>query len=132
MSSENEKQELDFPEIDTNTDISPRMKEFMSSMVMTLQSEQRIISSSDKVAEKLTEEHIAQIIMNSEKEDSRQFLAFKLNKFISLIIFIVSLVFAMVLLVIFRDSEYFITLVAAIFSFLGGLGIGKFALTKRE
>jgi len=114
----------DFETIDDDS-ISPSFRKMMSQVSMAFHSEQRIMSSADKVAEKLTPEHITQIIANSEQDDSRQFSAFKWNSIIKLIIFFASLLFAIFLLVFFRNSEYFITLLAALFSFLGGLGVGK-------
>jgi len=81
-------------------------------------SEQRFISETDKIAEKLTSEHITQIIAASEREDSRAFTAFKWNSIVRLIVFVMSLLFVGFLLVFFRYSDYFATILAATFSFL--------------
>ena len=100
--------------------------------LLSLYSEQRFISSTDKIAEKLTPEHITQIISNSEKEDLRAFASFKWNTVVRFATLIISLIFAVFLLIYFRDSEYFTTILTAIFSFLGGLGLGRFVMSPKN
>jgi len=117
----------------THFDEPPQeIKQMLSSYLLSIQSEQRFISGTDKIAEKITEEHIGKIIDISEKEDERSFKAFKFGRIVGLIIFMVSLAFAFVLLLVFKDSEYFPTILTAIFSFLGGLGVGKFIVPNSD
>ena len=106
--------------------------EKLSSAFMSLYSEQRFISSTDKIAEKLTPEHITQIISNSEKEDLRAFSSFKWNAVVRFATLVISLVFAVFLLIFFRESEHFTTILTAIFSFLGGLGLGRFVVSSKK
>jgi hypothetical protein len=102
----------------------PQVKEQLSSWIMSWHSEQR--SGAAMLVDKLDAEHISTIITNGAKEDERQFAAFKIDKVVGVIIFILSIAFALALLIIFMDSEYFVPIVTALFSFLGGLGVGKF------
>ena len=113
-------------------ELSAENKNLLSSVLLSIQGEQQLISGADKIAEKLTGEHIGKIIENSEKEDERSYKAFIFGKVAGLIIFLISLIFAFVLLLIFKDSEHFQTILTAIFSFLGGLGIGKFIIPNSK
>jgi hypothetical protein len=90
-----------------------------------------MVSSMDKVADKLNPEHITTIIDNAEKEDVRKYNAFKMGKIIGLIIFLICIAFSFSLLYIFKDSPHFPTILTGIFSFLGGLGVGKFILPNK-
>ena len=110
----------------------PEVKQLFSSFMMSMSAEHRVISSADKIADKLTPEHITSIIANSEKDDVRSLDAFKWNKIVGLIVFVVSLMFAAFLLIFFRESEHFATILTALFSFLGGIGFGKYVLKGRE
>jgi hypothetical protein len=107
-------------------DMLPQIEEQLSSWMLSLRSERR--SEASLLAEKLDSEHISTIIANGAKEDERSFSAFKIERFIGIAIFVISLIFALTLLIVFRDSEHFITIVTALFSFLGGLGVGKFIM----
>jgi len=101
-------------------------------MLMAFRSEQHFISSSDKIAEKLTPEHITQLLASSDKEDEREHARFQWTSIIKLLIFFTALLFAGFLLVFFSNSEYFLTILASIFSFLGGLGFGRFASLSKK
>lgn len=90
------------------------------------------VSTADKVVDKLTPEHIDKMLDSSAKEDERSYNAFKINKLTGVLVFVFSLAFAIFLLVFFKDSEHFITVLTGIFSFLGGLGIGKFILPGKK
>jgi len=114
------------------TSVPPQIEDVLSGFMSVSMSGQSIVSSTDKIAEKLTAEHITQIIEVSSKEDERAFAAFQWRMATGIIIFVLSLVFAGLLLVLFRDSEYFVTILTAIFSFLGGMGVGKFILPHKN
>jgi hypothetical protein len=107
-------------------DVPPQVKEQLSSWILSMRSEQR--SGTALIAEKLNTEHIAALITNNEESEKRDFSAFKIEKFVGIAIFIISLIFALILLIVFRDSEHFITIITALFSFLGGLGVGRFVI----
>jgi Fe2+ transport system protein B len=119
-------------DIVTGEENSPEIEQLLSSVLLSVQSEQQFISGADKIAEKLTEEHIGKIIESYEKENERSFTALMFGKIAGLIIFFVSLAFAFALLLIFKDSEYFYTILTAIFSFLGGLGVGKYIIPNSK
>jgi len=102
------------------TEIVPEIEALMFS--------QQFISGADKIAEKLNEEHITKIIESSAKDNERSFISAMFGKIAGLVIFFLSLIFAFILLLIFKDSEHFQTILTAIFSFLGGLGVGKFII----
>ena len=112
--------------------IPPEYRSIISSFLMSVSREQRLISSADSIAEKVTEEHITKMLDMGAKEDERSHLAFKWNRVIQVIVLLVSLGFAAFLLVFFKDSPHFSTIVTSIFSFLGGLGIGRFTMTQKE
>ena len=112
--------------------LSPESKHVLSSMMLSVHSERRIISGIDKIAEKLTEAHIDKIIENAAKDDERSFAAFKMRHILGGIIFGVSLAFAFSLILLFRESEHFLTILASIFSFLGGLGVGRLFPGNRD
>ena len=71
-------------------------------------------------------------IKPEKKKNERSFKAFIFGKVAGLIIFSFSLVFAFILLLIFKHSKYFQTILTAIFSFLGGLVIGKFIIPNSK
>jgi hypothetical protein len=106
----------------------PEMHEIAS--LFLSRDEQRIISSADAIADKLTPEHIAKIIDNSAKDDEYTFRSFKWDKIVSVLILFASMAFAIALLILFQDSSHFEAILAAIFSFLGGLGLGRFSSGK--
>jgi hypothetical protein len=118
---------------DMQTDNVPkRVKGMAEAMMLSMRSESHMISSANKIAEKLTPEHITQIIDNAEEEDKRSFSAFKMNSVLRTVYIIISLSFALFLLIFFKDSEYFSTILTAIFSFLGGIGIGKYVMPSNK
>jgi hypothetical protein len=119
------------PESDMFPNEMPQqVRELLSSWMLSLRSEHR--SNASLLVEKLDPEHISTIIANGAKEDERNFSAFKLEKIVGIIILIVALVFALTVLLLFRDSEYFVALITALFSFLGGLGVGKLLLSGKR
>lgn len=112
--------------------ISQEAKKTLSYMLSMRYSEQRMVSPSDKLAEKLEPEHITKIIESAEKDDARSFSAFKIEKFTTLTVFVIALIFAVVLLIMFKDSEYLTMIITALFSFLGGLGVGRFTSQNKK
>ncbi|MDR1135615.1 MAG: hypothetical protein LBL49_05500 [Clostridiales Family XIII bacterium] len=114
---------------DNDSAIPPQIREQLSSWMLSMYSEQR--SGASLLVDKLNPDHISTIIENGAREDERDFSAFKIEKAVSSIIFIACLIFAIVILIVFRDSEYFVTIITALFSFLGGLGVGRVTVTHK-
>ena len=91
-----------------------------------------IIKRSNPITERITEEHITKLISNSDQQDIRDRKERNHERYFTLGIIILSLVFIGFLVVFLKDKEnLLITVITAILSFIGGFGIGK-SIKNRE
>ena len=120
------------PSTDQTTDSTHRITSQFFEMFMSAQRVEGFASSADKIAEKLTEDHITMLFKGAEKDDQRKADAEKRGQIIGFIFFIVCLLFAVFVLVFFQNSTHFTTVLTSLFSFLGGLGVGKFILPGKK
>ncbi len=97
----------------------------MSETLMTSQ-----INMSNPVADKITEEHITQIISKSDEYDKRDRAERKSERNYNLIILIIALLFVVFIIVFLKtEQDLLLKIVIAIISFIGGFGFGQ---TKRK
>jgi predicted ABC-type exoprotein transport system permease subunit len=91
-----------------------------------------ITKRSNPIAEKITSEHITQLISKSDEQDKRDRTERKSLRNHNLIILLIGLVFIGFLIVFLqKDKELLVKIILAIISFLGGFGLGK-SVTKKE
>jgi len=90
-----------------------------------------ITKSSNNISEKLTSDHISNIITNSDAQDKRDRDERKGVRRQHLIVFIISLLFLGFIIVFLKDDKDLLyKIIIAIISFLGGVGIGKSGMIK--
>lgn len=97
---------------------------------------QSMISSvtrrNNPIADKITTEHITQLISKSDEQDKRDREERKGQRSYNLILLLIGLAFIGFLVVFLqRDKELLIKIIVAIISFVGGFGLGK-STTKKE
>ncbi len=90
---------------------------------------QGVMPVPNPLVEKLTTEHIAMLLENSNKESERYYQGNKLNKILTTIIVVSVLLIFTTLVIVFRHhvsdiSELLKYLLTAILSCLGGYGLG--------
>ena len=91
-----------------------------------------VVKRNNPISEKITEEHITKLIENSDEQDKRDRKERNVDKYFSLILIIIALVFVGFLIVFLQSNEkLLITIITAIFSFIGGFGLGK-SLKKQD
>ena len=92
-----------------------------------------ITKRSNPIAEKITSEHITQLITKSDEQDKRDRTERRSLRNYNLILLIIGLGFIGFLIVFLQnDKELLIKIIVAIISFLGGFGLGKSTIKKEE
>lgn len=85
-----------------------------------------VLRRSNPIADKITSEHISQIISKSDDQDKRDRIERKGERNYNLILIILSLVFIGFLIVFLQSNEdLLVKTVIGIVSFLGGYGFGQ-------
>ena len=85
-----------------------------------------VMRRSNPIADKITSEHITQIISRSDDQDQRDRSERKGERNYNLILIILGLVFVAFLIVFLQSNEdLLIKIVIGIISFIGGFGFGK-------
>ncbi len=85
-----------------------------------------VIKRSNPIAEKITSEHITQIISKSDEFDKRERNERKSERNYNLLLIIIALIFIGFLIVFLQNKEdLLIKIVIGIISFVGGFGFGK-------
>lgn len=88
---------------------------------------------SNPIADKITTEHITQLISKSDEQDKRDREERKGQRNYNLLLLIIGLVFIGFLIVFLqRDKELLVKIIIAIISFVGGFGVGKSTSKKEE
>ena len=92
-----------------------------------------VMKRNNPIAEKITSDHISQLINKSDEQDLRDRKERNSERNYNLVLLIVGLVFVGFLIVFLQaNEELLINIVIAIISFIGGLGFGKTAFNKKE
>ncbi len=92
-----------------------------------------VMSSGNPLADKITSEHITEIINRSDARDNRDREERKSERNYSLLILIIVLAFVTFLIVFLVNNEnLLINILIAIFSFVGGIGAGQTFFKKKE
>ena len=90
-----------------------------------------VMSRSNPIADKITSEHISQLISKSDDQDKRDRDERKGERNYNLLLIIIGLIFVAFLLVFLQSNEdLLIKIIVAIISFIGGFGLGK-STTKK-
>lgn len=85
-----------------------------------------IVKKNNPISEKITEEHISTLIRNSDEQDKRDRKEHIGDKYFSITLIVIALAFVGFLIVFLQSNEkLLITIITAIFSFIGGFGFGK-------
>ncbi len=85
-----------------------------------------VLRRSNPIADKITPEHITQIISKSDDQDKRDRIERKGERNYNLLLIIISLVFIGFLIVFLQSNEdLLVKIVIGIVSFLGGYGFGQ-------
>ena len=78
------------------------------------------------LVDKITSEHITQLIINSDEQDKRDREERKQERYYNLTLVVISLVFIAFLIVYLHTNEdLLIKIIIGIVSFIGGYGLGK-------
>jgi hypothetical protein len=86
----------------------------------------------DPVRQKITSQHISDIIGQKGAEDDRQFKLEKHGRYMSIIVLGIVLVFVYLLYVLFRDKpENVQPILTHLFAFAGGIGAGVAIRSRR-
>jgi len=86
-----------------------------------------------RIADKITSDHITQLISKSDEQDIRDRTERKGERNYNLILIIISLVFVGFLIIFLQSNEdLLIKIVIGIISFLGGFGFGQSRKKKSE
>lgn len=92
-----------------------------------------VMRRSNPIADKITSEHITQLISKSDDQDKRDRSERKEERNYNLILIIIALVFIGFLIVFLQSNEdLLIKIVIGIISFLGGFGFGQSRKNKSE
>ncbi len=92
-----------------------------------------VMRRSNPIAEKITPEHITQIITKSDNQDIRDRSERKSERNYNLVLIVIGLVFIGFLIVFLQDNEdLLIKIVIGIISFIGGFGFGQSKKKKEE
>ncbi|OQX74561.1 MAG: hypothetical protein B6D64_12675 [Bacteroidetes bacterium 4484_276] len=85
-----------------------------------------IVKRSNPISEKITEDHISKLITNSDAQDKRDRKERSGERYFSLILIVIALIFVGFIIVFLQSNEkLLITIITAILSFIGGFGFGK-------
>ena len=89
------------------------------------------VKNNNSLTDKLTPDHITNIINNSDAHDRRDRDERKGQRYYHLLIFIISLIFLGFVIVFLKDDKDLLyKIIIALISFLGGFGIGKSGIIK--
>jgi len=92
-----------------------------------------VMRRSNPIADKITSDHITQLISKSDEQDIRDRTERKGERNYNLILIIISLVFVGFLIIFLQSNEdLLIKIVIGIISFLGGFGFGQSRKKKSE
>lgn len=92
-----------------------------------------VMKRSNPIAEKITSEHITQLITKSDDQDKRDRDERKGERNYNLILIIIALVFVGFLIVFLQKNEdLLVKVIIGIISFIGGFGFGKSKKNKGE
>lgn len=92
-----------------------------------------ITRRSNPIADKITTEHITQLISKSDEQDKRDREERKGQRNYNLLLVLIGLAFIGFLIVFLqRDKELLVKIIIAIISFVGGFGVGKSTSKKEE
>jgi hypothetical protein len=92
-----------------------------------------VMRRSNPIADKITSDHITQLISKSDEQDIRDRTERKGERNYNLILIIIALVFVGFLIIFLRSNEdLLIKIVIGIISFVGGFGFGQSRKNKSE
>jgi len=92
-----------------------------------------VMRRSNPVSDKITSEHITQLITKSDEQDLRDRNERKGERNYNLIIIVIALVFIGFLIIFLQSNEdLLIKIIIGIISFVGGFGFGQSKKTKSE
>lgn len=92
-----------------------------------------ISKRTNPIADKITSEHITQLISKSDEQDKRDRAERKGQRNYNLTLIIIGLLFVGFLIVFLQqNTELLIKIIVAIISFVGGFGLGKSTAKKVE
>ena len=80
------------------------------------------------IADKITTEHISEIIKSGGEADQRAFEAMKFSKIVGIISIFIVLVFVLVVIYMFKDSPEYITPIISLIIGLAGGGAGGYSI----
>lgn len=80
------------------------------------------------IADKITAEHISEIIKSGGEADQRAFEAMKFSKIVGIIGVFIILVFILAVIFIFKDSPEYITPIITLIAGLAGGGAGGYSI----
>lgn len=99
-----------------------RVKKVVSQMMISSP-----LRSGNPISEKITSEHITDLIKNSDAQDKRDRDERKTEKNYQIAFLVIGLLFMVFLIVFLKDSpDLLYKILIALFSFLGGFGMGRF------
>ncbi|NCU32960.1 MAG: hypothetical protein EOM23_08535 [Candidatus Moranbacteria bacterium] len=92
-----------------------------------------VMKRSNPIADKITPEHITQIISKSDDQDKRDREERKGERYYNLLLIVIALVFIGFLIVFLQTNEdLLIKIVIGIISFVGGFGFGQSRKKKED
>lgn len=92
-----------------------------------------VMKRSNPIADKVTSDHITQLISSSDVQDSRDRKERKSERNYNLLLLIIGIIFIGFLIVFLQKNEdLLIKIVIAIISFIGGFGFGKTTIGKKN
>lgn len=85
-----------------------------------------VMKRSNPIADKVTSDHITQLISSSDVQDSRDRKERKSERNYNLLLLVIGIIFVAFLIIFLQSNEdLLIKIVIAIISFIGGFGFGK-------
>ncbi len=85
-----------------------------------------IMRGSNPIADRITSDHISQLIKNSDEHDLRNRKERKSQRNYNLLLLIIGLIFIGFLIVfLYEDQDLLVNIILDMISFIGGLGFGK-------
>ena len=92
-----------------------------------------VMKRNNPISEKITSEHITELIKNSDNQDLRDRDERKTDKNYQIIFLLIGLAFLVFLIIFLQNNEDLLyKIILAIISFLGGFGIGKSSQSKSK
>lgn len=99
-----------------------RMKSIISQTMIS-----GVVKRGNPLSDKITSEHITDLIKNSDAQDKRDRDERKTEKNYQIAFLVIGLLFMVFLIVFLKDSpDLLYKILIALFSFLGGFGMGRF------